>query len=154
MAASAAVLRSLNDEQGQAVQYLINQNNAEQQEIVRTTIREVMQKAETERNATQAEISQKHDEVTRGIEEVRAALKQLDQAQRIQEATTKGQTEFINAEFLKAQKLAGELSDMDFRMSELNTEIVDKTASTQAELNNLLGRSCTDLEKARGLCQR
>ena len=71
------------------------------------------------------------------MSEVRAALQQLDVTQKAQEATTRGQTDFINAEFVKAQKLAVELSDMDLKINDLNSDIIDKAAQTQNELNQL-----------------
>ena len=123
-AAGQSVLQHLSVEQGAAVTYMINQNNEIQQGLVRSTILEMIKQNDTQRDAAKVEFDEKHQEVVRGMAEVRAALQQLDNAQKVQEATTKGQTEFINAEFLKAQKLASELSDMDFKMSELNSDIV------------------------------
>ena len=149
-AAAHPLLQNLTEPQGAAVTYMIQQgiqqNNTEQQAMVRTTILDLIKQNDSQRDAAQIEFDRKHQEVTQGMSEVRAALQQLDVTQKAQEATTRGQTDFINAEFVKAQKLAVELSDMDLKISDLNSDIIDKAAQTQNELNQLLGRSRTDFD--------
>ena len=125
---------------------MITQNTLEQQQTIRTTILEIVQQNNESRNATHVEFDRKHTEVTQGIVEIKNAMQVLDAAQKLSEATMKGQTDFINAEFLKAQKLSIDLADMDIKMAALNTDVVDKATATQGELNALLGRSRTDFD--------
>ena len=146
-ATSAAVLQALSNEQGAAITYMINQNNEEQQKIIKDTILAIVRENNQARDATHKEFDLKHQEVIQGLEQVKVAMQTLDAAQKLGEATMKGQTDFINAEFLKAQKLASDLSDMDFKMAELNTDVIDKATKTQGELNELLRRSRLDFDK-------
>ena len=120
-------LQYIVEDQATAIGFLFWQNNFAQEAVFRETIVDLISKNNEERHAT-------HEEFDKKLNEVKSAVLAVNDAQTQADASRNSQEDFFWQGFEKAQKLLTDLADMDLKMSSLNTDLVESTTRSRAEL--------------------